>query len=159
MCKSCPGLALRASVKVLVIRAVNECLKWVFLPRGGPASRRLWNIRHSAWTNNARGLLRFALSCFHGHLLQNKHSLKSWLLKILTQQNKRLAFYFSRNRKVGIFSFIIIVLRACHQKRICCSSILNLTYISSVSSVFKTVLGTIFFEKLIVGKIRVDWRT
>ncbi len=35
VCKSCPGLALGASVEVLVIRAVNECLKWVFLPKGG----------------------------------------------------------------------------------------------------------------------------
>lgn len=34
VCKSCPGLTLGASVEVLVIRAVNECLKWVFLLRG-----------------------------------------------------------------------------------------------------------------------------
>lgn len=119
VCKSCPGLALGASVDVLVIRAVNECLKWVFLPRGGPASRRLWNIRHSAWTNNARGLPRFVLSCIHGHLLQNKHSPKSWLLKILTQQNKRLAFCFPKNIKVGLLSFFNIVLWACNHKRTC----------------------------------------
>lgn len=54
VCKSCPGLALETSVEVLVIRAVNECLKWVFLLRGeewggrGPGLRWLWNIRHSA---------------------------------------------------------------------------------------------------------------
>ncbi len=119
VCKSCPGQALGASVEVLVIRAVNECLKWVFLPRGGPASRRLWYIRHSAWTNNARGLLRFVLSCIHGHLLQNKHSPKSWLLKNLTQQSKRLAFCFPKNIKVGHLSFFIIVLWACYQKRTC----------------------------------------
>lgn len=39
VCKSYPGLAFRASVEVPVIRAVNECLKWVFSPRGGVLHR------------------------------------------------------------------------------------------------------------------------